>query len=434
MSDNRRDDSHPSKLLDWITLPLQSKRGRLFLGTLSLSLALILIAAAGGLWGYLSGRNEVRAVETVESRAYLEEQYRLGVEDLEAGRLDLARQRFEYIMNKDERFQAAIDRYIEVIGILYATAPPPPPPATITPTPTLDLRPIEDLWIQAQALIASEQWDQALETLAAIRQVDPTFKIIEVDGLIYLGLRNRGLDKIRSRGELEEGLFDFTLAENFAPLDVEANNYRTWARYYLMGNGFWEAYPETAAYYYALASSYAPSLKDASGMTAFYRYWSSLKQQAEIYIETEDWCAASEQYKLVVDAWAENEAVEVATQVYDNCLIAIAPTATPAPTITPTPTGTISITTTPSTNTLTPTSTLTPDGTATITPTPTDTPAGATNTPTNTPLPPIQTDTPTNTTQPATATDPPPPATATDTLPPTATDTEVPSPTEAPEP
>ncbi len=394
--------------------PPQSKQGRLFLATLSLSLALFLIAVAGGLLGYLSGKEQVNNVETAEARAYLEEQYRLGVDDLEAGRIELARQRFEYIINKDESFQAAVDRYIEIIEIQYSTSLPPPPTATVAPTPTLDTRPIEELWAQAQSLMASGQWDQALDTLAAIRQVDSVFKIIEVDGLIYIGLRNRGLDKIRSRGELEEGLYDFTLAENFASLDVEANNFRTWARYYLMGNGFWLAYPETAAYYYGLAASGAPSLKDASGMTAFYRYWSSLKHQAEIYIKEEKWCLASQQYQLVMDAWAKEEEVAIATQVYERCQLALLPTDTPIPPFTLTPTGTIIPTNTPSSNTPT------TGGSVTFTPTFTSTPPGPTNTPTNTPSGPIPTNTPTNTTPPSTPTNTP--------LPPPPTDTPTPEP------
>lgn len=424
MSENRPDKSPPRKQQGWFNLPSLSKQGRLFLASLSLVMALFLIAVIGGLLGYLSGQQQVSRVETAEARAYLEEQYRLGVEDLQTGQIELARQRFEYIINKDESFQAAIDRYIEIIEIQYLTSVPLPPTATITPTPTLDFRPIEELWAQAQALMAIQQWDQALGILAAIRQVNPTFKIIEVDGLIYIGLRNRGLDKIRSRGELEEGLYDFTLAENFAPLDLEANNFRTWARYYLMGNGFWEAYPETAAYYYGLAASGAPSLKDASGMTAFYRYWVSLKHQAEIYIKEEEWCAASQQYQLVMDAWAEDEAAKVATQVYEQCLAASIPTATSTPTFTLTPTGTIF-----PTNTFTFTPTF--GGGASNTPTFTFTPTGPTNTPTNTPLGPGPTETPTNTPPPPTATDTPLPPT--DTLPPTNTNTPIPTDTPTPE-
>jgi tetratricopeptide (TPR) repeat protein len=362
---------------------LQGKKGRLFLATLSLCLAIFLIAAAGGLLGYLSGKKSVSGVETAEARAYLEEQYQLGVADMEAGRYDLARQRFEYIILKDDTIQAAIDRYLEVIEVISATESLPPLPATKTPTPTIDPRPIEDLFDQPLALLAVGEWDQALETLAALRQADPTYRIIEVDGLIYIGLRNRGLDKIRSRGELEEGLYDFTLAEKFAPLDIEANNFRVWARYYLMGNGFWEAYPETAAYYYGLAASSAPYLKDSSGMTAFYRYWASLKQYADQFVAQEEWCQASQQYQLVMDAWAEEKAAVVATQVYSKCQASLHPTTTPTPLFSLTPTGTLTITVTPPSGT--PTFTFTPAGTKTPTPTFTPTGSGPTNTPTNTP-------------------------------------------------
>jgi tetratricopeptide (TPR) repeat protein len=391
---------------------LQSRRGRLFLAMLSLGLALFFIAAAGGLLGYFSGKSEGRGVETAEARAYLEEQYHLGVEDMEAGRFDLARQRFEYIILTDDTLQAAIDRYLEVIAIMSTTGTPPPLAAVNTPTPTIDPRPIEELFSHAQTLLASGEWDRALETLAALRQTDPTYRIIEVDGLIYIGLRNRGLDKIRSRGELEEGLYDFTLAENFAPLDIEASNFRVWARYYLMGNGFWEAYPDTAAYYYGLAASSAPYLKDSSGMTAFYRYWASLKQYADLFVADEDWCQASEQYQLVMSAWAETQAAVVATQVYQKCQASLIPTSTPTPLFSSTPTGSLTITGTPPSGT--PTFTFTPGGSETSTSTFTPTGSGPTNTPTNTAEAATPTDTspaptPTNTSSPPTPTSTPTP-------------------------
>lgn len=387
--------------------PRRYKRGRLFLAAFSLFLALVMVTVIGGWLGYWSGEREYQVDATKESRKYLEEQYALGVADMQAGNLDLARQRFEFIIIKDANFPAAEDRLIEILLIQNATATPTPLPPTITPTPTEDPRPKEELFIQAWALIGGAEWDWALETLAALRKSDPTYKMIEVDGLIFLALRNRGMDKIINHGELEGGLYDFTLAEKFGPIDVEANNYRTWARYYLMGNGFWKAYPDKAAYYYGLAASGAPYLRDASGMTAFHRYWSSLLQYADL-LAKEDWCAASQQYEAALGSRADATVGVTATHAFYECL-ALTPSATPTPTTTFTPTitptgtwflftPTFTLTSTPPmfgtptpTNTATPTLpaiTLTQTSTPTPTPTPTSTPEPSpTSTPTPTPGP-----------------------------------------------
>lgn len=383
------------------TLP-KSSRARPFLAMLSLSLAFVLIVAVSSFLGYRSGQNEYHTVGTMEARIHIDEQYRLGVEDMQAGNLDLARQRFEFIVNIDPNHEAAKERWLEVLTIMNVTATSTARPATITPTPTIDPRPIEELFSHSKSLIAAGDWDGALEFLAALRKADPTYMILEVDGLIYLALRNRGLEKITTRRELEGGLYDFALAEKFAPLDNTANNYRTWARYYLMGNGFWVAYPDTAAYYYGLAASGAPSLRDASGMTAFYRYWASLMQYGDMLAE-ENWCDAREQYEIAMQAWAEPTAAVTATYAYYQCL-ALTPSSTPTSIATDTTTATVTMTGFPYTytptstidSTTTSTSTTTNTPTQTSTPSITTTPETFTPTPTPTPTPePTSTHTPT---------------------------------------
>jgi tetratricopeptide (TPR) repeat protein len=350
-----------------------------------------MIVAVSGFLGYRSGQKEFHTVGTMEARVSLDEQYRLGVEDMQAGNLDLARQRFEFIVNNDPNYEAAKERWLEVMLVMNKTATSTSLPSTITPTPTIDLRPSEELYSQAKSLIAAGDWEGALDFLAALRKTNPTYMIIEVDGLIYLALRNRGLEKITTRGELEGGLYDFALAEKFAPLDNAANNFRTWARYYLMGNGFWVAYPDTAAYYYGLAASGAPSLRDASGMTAFYRYWASLMQYGDLLAE-ENWCDASEQYVFAMQAWAEPTAAMTATNAYYECL-ALTPSSTPTSTETTTATVTMTgfpYTSTPTStldSTTTPTPTMTNTTTQPITPSITTTPATFTPTPTPTPEP-----------------------------------------------
>ena len=132
-------------------------------------------------------------------------------------------------------------------------------------------------------------------------------------------MRNRGIDKILNRGDLEGGIYDFTLAENFGPLDGETENYRTWARLYLLGNAFWGAYPEQAAYYYGQLVSAAPSITDASGVSAFYRFWASLLQQAEFLVKDENWCEASDKMVHVLGTWDQAYVYPTATWVYNQC-------------------------------------------------------------------------------------------------------------------
>jgi len=212
--------------------------------------AFIGMALLGGLGGYQNAQAQFSLLKATQGAQTLLEQYSLGVQELESGQYDLARQRFEYVLAHDPGFPGATDKMAEVMRILYATATPTMVPPTPTLTPTRDLRPVQDLLDQAKSDFTSGNWDGVINTLVSLRQVDPKYQVVEVDRLLYLTLRNRGVDKIKKESNLEGGIYDLALAERFGPLDSEAENYRNLARIYMIGSSFWEAYPEQAVYYF----------------------------------------------------------------------------------------------------------------------------------------------------------------------------------------
>lgn len=354
--------------------------------------ALVLLFLTSAFLGAGSGRRGAIRTATTEARVYLDEQYQLALQDMQNGNLQLARQRFEYIYSHDQSYAAAAERWVELSLILNATMTV-TPAAAASATPTIDPRPNEELFNQAAGQIASRQWDQALQLLSSLRQNDATYRVVDVDGLIYLALRNRGLEKILNRGELESGIYDFSLAENFGPLDTQASVARGWARLYLQGNSFWIAYPDIAAGYYGQVAAVAPNLRDESGMTAFFRYWSSLVQMADNLAASEDWCAASAQYQQALSA-ANNENVSATAQAVQRNCIDLTPSRTPTATLTlPGPTATPA----PSIATDTPPASATDTATSPVptnTSTATSAPPTATETPTATSAPPTETSTP----------------------------------------
>lgn len=374
--------------------PRPGKLVRLLIAVAAFFGGLVLLVVISGGTGYYTGSQKFSSEATLEMGVYLMSQYQRASEDYEAGNYLLARDRLVYIVQKDREFTAAVDLLVQIQVLMNMTATPPPATATITLTPTPDLRPAEEQFNTAVALVTQRAWDLALETLSNLRKVHPDYRIVDVDGLMYLALRNRGIQKILN-GELEGGIYDFNLAENFGPLDNEANNYRAWARLYLLGNAFWGAYPEQAAYYYGQLVGAGVDIRDASGVSAFYRYWASLAQMGDFSAADGEWCLASEQYQVALNSWARDELVPTATHAFEMCL-ALTPSVTPTATITETPTITPtlegSLPPGDSTPTFTPTPTYTPTApsggtqdTNTPTPTSTSTPtATATFTPTNT--------------------------------------------------
>lgn len=394
------------------TQPLSTNVGRkkivwgiwLFI-TLFLILAMGVLGAA---CGRQSALQEYHRLQTLEALKALEAQYVMGVQELESGQYDLARQRLEYVLAHDPNFPGAAQKLLQVLQILNATATPTAVPPTPTPTPTRDLRPVEELFNHAQSLFVQQNWNGVLDTLLALRRVDPAYRVVEVDSLIYRSLRYRGLDKIRNEGNLEGGIYDLALAERFGPLDVEAARWRNLARLYMIGSSFWEVYPQQAVYYFSQVAAAAPGLRDGSGWTAKERYRVSLIQYGDWLARRGDWCNAQKQYELAIsvreDVTVQATAIYVGLQCSPPTAIVTLPqtfTLTPTETLVPTlglpPTETAtSVLPSPTIVILTPTPSATATFTSTLppsTPTPTvETPP----TPTETPLPPTPTETPTS--------------------------------------
>jgi len=369
--------------------------------------------AAGAFAGYFSGRQALDEGESAQIKSEINEQFNLGVAELAEGNLELARQRLEYVLSQDPSYPGAADRMAEVLYTLYATASPTPQLLVGTPSPTFDPRPAQELFAKAEALLANREWTNTIETLVALRKNNPAYEAARIDGMLYLALRYRGVDKILKEHNLEGGIYDLALAENFSLLDVEARNTRNWARIYVIGSSFWEVFPEQAVYYFGQVASAAPYLRDASGWTARDRYRGALIQYGNQLADSEEWCAALIQYEIAFSIRADEQLSKTIDAVALQCS---PPTATiPSITITFTPTLTGSVTTFPTiTGTLIPTIS---------SPSPTFIPIDTPGQPTSTSLPPSPTPT-----QPQATTDVPPTPVPSDTPAPPIDPTATPTP------
>ncbi len=193
-----------------------------------------LAAIIAGLLGYFGGQAQRRRAQAEAEAVLATEQFTQGLDDLQAGRYSLARQRFEYVIRLNPDFPGAADRLVEALSQLEA----PIQSSAATPTPTVNTAPIEELFTQAQAALAEGDWSRVLDTLLTLRAEDPAYRAIEVDGMMYVALRNRGLERIRDEWQLEPGLYDLSRAARFGPLDKEATDWQTTATLYLQANSY----------------------------------------------------------------------------------------------------------------------------------------------------------------------------------------------------
>jgi hypothetical protein len=326
------------------------------------TLALALVV--GAVSGYFAGSGLAVTEQGTQVALSSQEQFDLGVEDLLAGRYELARQRFEYILSIDPNYPAArelLDEALQAMNVPTRTPTLTPVPAS--PSPTLDVSSLDGLYAQAQALFDQGDWTGCLRALLAMRARDPAHRLAEVNALMPSALRNRGVEKIL-QGFLEQGIYDLNLAERFGPLDSTAASWRQTASFYQLANSY-------IGLDWPLAVDYFSSLCAGGTWDSCSKYALASMRYGDLLV-TEDPCGAILQYSNSLITYNNQALWPTATRASDLCLTATAST----PTETPTPTvGT-------PTEGATPTWTPTLAGPSTDTPTPTET---ATETPTPSP-------------------------------------------------
>lgn len=330
----------------------------------------VLILVIGGGSGYLAGAEARQELRATQQAGFLQEQFDLGVADIEAGRLQVARDRFEYILDVDPEFPGARDLLNLILESLNEPTGTPSPTATqvtLTPTATLSLSSLDGLLEAGRNAVSSEEWDAAIEAILALRSRDPDYRLEEANAVLFTALRNRGMQKI-VRKDIEQGIYDLKLAQRVGTLDNQAQSWMRSGQFYMFANSFF------GLDWFQAVVSFA-DLCAAGIWDSCYKYAVSAAEYGHLLMNDEMYCEASTQYGASLTTRDQQELYPTATHAFEACLTATAGTPTP------TPTGTAgSETPTPS-----PSATHLEGGpTATFTPSPSNTtePAPETATPT----------------------------------------------------
>ena len=273
----------------------KSSRVRWVIGSV---VGFIVFAGLGALGGIQAGFSSRQGQERLQRAVEAVAQFELGKNDLEAGNCDLALQRFQYVIELDASFPDAVTFLSQ--AMMCSGGPPTPAPGAGDqgPTPTPDLRDADPIFADAQSLLAAQNWDTLLLTLDTLRKNYPDFQPIEIDRMYYIAYRNRGKARI-SGGDLERGIFDLNRAEQIGPLDVESQNFRQWAVWYIVGASFWEIDWAQSVEYFEYVAAAAPNLHDLSFFTAQDRlaqakvaYAQELLLEANRLATHKQWCDA----------------------------------------------------------------------------------------------------------------------------------------------
>jgi len=289
-------------------------------------LAVVLLVSGAA---YLRGQYLRDDVDEDRLALYLEEQFNLGMENLAAGQFETARQRFEEIIYHDPVYPQVEEKLIEVYVVLGKPTPAP----TARPTSTPDPSPPDELFRQAEEALAAEDWTTVIEKLLTLRSKDPTYNSVKADGMMFLALRNRGMEQI-ALGLMEEGLYDLSLAERFGPLDRDAMFRRTLAEQYLLANSF------IGLDWFQAASLFASLCEQGATTDSCPKYAEAAWEYGDLLWNAEDPCGAQEYYEGSLNAVPNSTLEPTATEAAEACQKATAPPPAP-PTATQTLEGTL---------------------------------------------------------------------------------------------
>ncbi len=342
------DGNAPEARNESAEVPNKPRRGKwIMLGVL----IMLLITLAGAGVGYATGMRSRQIEQENQVLLRATTQFELGQVDLREGRLETAQDRFEYVLSIYPDFPGIDEKLVEV-GLAIAQAEnavtvstpelEPTPYAAITPVPTKNTRSVTLLFNQANEQMLGQDWDGLFSTLSAMREIDPEYKAVKVDGMLYLALRNRGIRQIQA-GQLEPGMYSFAVAEQIAPIDADAESYRTWARFYLNAGSHWGIDWYRAMEGFAYLYPLVPQLRDSSGITVTQRYSRALIGYGDTLQLSSDYCGAVPIYSQAAGIYADPTLSGKIAQAEEYCAnppevptptldpLAPAPTETPEP-------------------------------------------------------------------------------------------------------
>lgn len=328
--------------------PKKIKRaGWIWLGILFILLAVFL----GTLWGYRDGVQRRLANQESKVIDRAAQQLELSYQDIAKGSYENAKKRLEYILSIYPGFPGVPELLVDVNLKLNVETPTPTVVFIPTPTPgvtsTPDLRGSEEVFGQVQQAIANQQWALAIEEITRLRETNYDFRTVDLDGYYYIALRNDGIEKIYA-GQLEQGMFELSAAEQLGGLDGQADGARTMASLYITAASHWDTnWPEAIRMFGELSSAY-PGLRDNSGLTTTDRYRLALAGFAEQIKNSGNACGAVSYYQQSLAIYADpniqqaatiaQEACDRQTQATQQAQPTPPPEETPIPTETPMPT------------------------------------------------------------------------------------------------
>ena len=164
----------------------------------------------------------------LQTRQEADAHYQKGLEHLQAGECELAIAEFEFTIRLARDYAEAYEKLYKAEAQCQ-TLP--------TPTSEAQKSAREVHYDKAVAYFAQGRWDDAIDELELLSQLDDTYKADMVQDMTFQALNNRAMQLV-NEDSLEEALSYFDQALEMRPDDVDLQAQRRMAALYQTGQGY----------------------------------------------------------------------------------------------------------------------------------------------------------------------------------------------------
>ena len=238
---------------------------------------LFTIIAASAIGGVVVGLQDRDA----DRQAQIDKYYQEGLTNFAAGKLELAKADFEYVLKLNPNYPGAREQYTQVQARL-----------TVKPTPTSPAmtNAIDQLYQKGQTAYGSNDWATAVEVFSQVRTLNPAYHTEQVNQMIYTAALTYGLELLK-QDRLEEGIAYLDQAAYVQSLPEEAALQAQYARLYVTARGYWNVNWEKAIERFKELYAIAPGYQDV-----FTRLVEAYVNFGDEQAHSNDFCAAKDQY------------------------------------------------------------------------------------------------------------------------------------------
>ncbi len=236
---------------------------------------LIVAAGLGGVYVGLQDRK-------TDEQAQADKFYQEGLANRTAGKLQLAKADFEYVLRINSNYPGASEQLKQIADLL-----------TVKPTPTsvVQVNVTGQLYQDGVDAYNQKNWQKAIEVLTQVRAIDPAYEKNQITQMIYQAALTYGEELLKA-DRLEEAIAYLDQAAYLKPLPADVEIEVQYARMYITARDYWNVNWEKAIESFGELYKIGPSYRDT-----FTRYVEAYIQYGDERTRAGDPCTAQKQYE-----------------------------------------------------------------------------------------------------------------------------------------